>query len=274
VSRRSARYPASRWVSFVLGTPVNYQDPTGYKPRSRGGRLPCSVGPDGGGFFSLNVKARVDEAERYMDNTYDPMNTYVAAGIAIQCAGGDIPRNPFDADNSGTGIAQITENEAETGLGYPIYMYDENGQVKYKNGAPAVRSYGLRCLCDEQPLDPDHPNDAVTLMRRRIELVTSECKTAAGKCRDTDIYIAAALAQNGSGFTYDKMQGMKDKYWSEYNDPPVEKNWYNYFKWNNAQDTKVQLRRFNLVINELKSRGWYVPRINLAFIEYLKNMDK
>lgn len=50
------------------------------------------------------------------------MDTYVAAGIAIQCAGFD-ESNPY----SGTGIAQITQRQVETKLGETIYEYDADG---------------------------------------------------------------------------------------------------------------------------------------------------
>jgi hypothetical protein len=261
----------NRW-NYVQSNPINYQDPTGNF------RIPCPPG-----WRDWEVDSRVDEAEKYVFHTSDPMNTYVAAGIAIQCAGWDNPLNP----NSGVGIAQITKNEVETELESVIplttiwgtivyqkdkegnYVYDENGNPK-----PEVRSYGLRKRCPNGELeparDPNDPKDAVTLMKRRIEMVTDHCDD----CTATDIYIAAALAQNGSGFTYPKMQKVpriKPNRIKFYKNPKeINRDWFLYFEWNSIIDTKTQLIRFDMVIVELRSRRWIVPFIDTADIEELK----
>ncbi len=97
----------NRWM-YVQGNPVNYTDPTGM--------LPCVADPTsdkwtGKGWTNEDIKKRVDEAEKYVYHTSDPMDTYVAAGIAIQCAGTNFNT---DWNNSGSGIAQISLNQANT----------------------------------------------------------------------------------------------------------------------------------------------------------------
>jgi RHS repeat-associated protein len=95
--------------NYVQSNPINYQDPTGndrYPPP--GTRILCPSG-----WLSWDIKARVDEAEKYAPRIAgDEMSTYVAAGIAIQCAGTDFIRNA----SSSVGIAQISYPDAETEL--------------------------------------------------------------------------------------------------------------------------------------------------------------
>jgi hypothetical protein len=59
----------------------------------------------------------------------------------------------------------------------------------------------------------------------------------------------------------------------EFNNPLVNKEWFDYFKNNKKVDTVVQLIRFDLVINELRSRRWIVPYIDTRSIEILKNLQ-
>ncbi len=275
----------NRW-GYTEGNVVNYTDPTGKF------RVPCVAG-----WNAQAIRWRVDEAEKYVKQTSEYLDTYTAAGVAIQCAGWD---NPFDP-NSGVGISQVSRNQASTKWGRPIYEYIEvaSGRVggrslKFKvyvnkNGKliPVIRGYGLKLDCDQEPLDPNDPDDAVILMKRRIQLVTDECK----KCTDTDIYIAAALAQNGPGFSHvgmkeiPKMTDM-DKDWARktygiYPDntyPLVNRNWFSRFhedaKDNDMVNTKTQLNRFVLVVNELQMRGWPLPPIDTITIGILQRWQK
>jgi len=268
----------NKWI-YVEANPINYQDPTGKF------RIPCPAS-------WRNVRAvnrRVDEAEKYVQRTFDEIDTYVAAGIAIQCAGLDNPLDP----NSGLGIAQVSRNQAETPWGTPIYEYmndyEEAGNLTCRhqlyyinqgNKKPLIRGYGLR-LRREQPgedgiiekaLDPNDPQDAVMLMKRRITLVTNACVG----CLATDIYIAAALAQNGPGFTHINMRKMgklSPDMKSEY--PKITRNWFGYFAndWENDHsmvNTRLQLIRFEIVIHKLINRGWFVPVIDSEAIGKLK----
>ncbi len=269
----------NKWI-YVESNPVTYQDPTGKF------RIPCPASWRNG----RAINRRVDEAEKYVQRTFNEIDTYVAAGIAIQCAGLDNPLDP----NSGLGIAQVSRNQAETPWGNPIYAYmdeyDDSGNLTCRhqlyytdnqgNIKPLIRGYGLR-LGQAQPgedgtmekaLDPNNPQDAVTLMKRRIQLVTNACMG----CLATDIYIAAALAQNGPGFTHVDMKSIGELSLPMKNDyPDTAKNWFAFFKldWRgdpSMRDTKLQLIRFDLVIHKLITRGWFVPEINNEVINKLK----
>jgi hypothetical protein len=257
-----------------------YTDPTGM--------LPCVVDPTddkwtGKGWTDKDVKKRVDFAETYvpysLTDTYIGAGTYVAAGIAIQCAGTNVNRSLW---YSGKGIAQITEAQTFTEWGKPIYQYDwfhgcyvyerEGDAGKYildKNGnmIQVIRGYGLKRPEDKVPLDPNNVKDAVTLMKREIQLVTSAC---GGKCTPTDIYIAAALAQNGPGFSYVELQNMGKFSDVEIKKKGVFRDWFTYFQTAKTVNTKTQLNRFILVVNELKSRNWLVPYIEPTVIDKLK----
>jgi RHS repeat-associated protein len=248
----------NRWM-YVEGNPINYVDPTGYV------RKPCVLL---GGWDSQSVIARVDEAEKYVTRTSDPIDTYVAAGIAIQCAGYDRPFSSY----SGLGIAQITRKQAEIEWGKEI-----------KDIFGRFRGYGLRWRCPdgelEEELDPLNTQHAVILMKREIQLVLGACGS---KCTDTDKYIAAALAQNGPGFSYMALRKLPNMTSDERNkhdyDPDIKKNWFLYFR-DDAEDgdmvnTKTQLKRFILVVNELKRRSWIVPNIVSATIEELQKIGR
>lgn len=235
--------------NYAQSNPVNYRDPTGNF------RIICPSG-----WSNRAVRWRVDEAEKYVYHTSDPMDTYTAAGIAIQCAGWDNPFNP----NSGVGIAQVSKNQAETEWGKPVF--DKNGNI---------RGYGLRWGCPngelEEALDPNNNKDAVILMKRRIQLVTNECTN----CTATDIYIAAGLAQNGPGFTHINMRKMPKLTPDQRESFGIVMDWIGYFR-DDARDgdmvnTKIQLNRFILVVNELRRRRWNVPFVHSTTIERLKN---
>ena len=259
----------NRW-GYVRANPINAIDPSGH-------REPCFAG-----WGKLAVKWRVDEAEKYVSPTSDPIDTYTAAGIAIQCAGSDNPFNP----NSGVGPAQISQNQAETESGEPIYEYNiwgkqqyekEDGNIKLdKNGnpIPIIRGYGLRLRCLdgelEKVLDPNNSKNAAILMKRRIQLVTDECNG----CTSTDIYIAAGLAQNGPGFTHKNMRNgvaiIKPKVICSV---CISRDWKRWFEQGQPKNNQDQLWRFNLVINELISRGWSVPfDLDMTTIEDLPNV--
>ena len=264
----------NRWM-YTYGNPVNYTDPSG-NFRFIG----CVVTADtkGANWPQKEIDDRVDEAEKYVSKTSDPMDTYTAAGIAVQCAGNDA----WD-DYNGTGIAQISKKQATTEYGKKITTKELKGWKIVE----VVRGFGL-CKGDETPLDPNNTKDAVILMKRRIELVIQYCKVKGGKCTPTDNFIAASLAQNGPGFAQDAMgeigsltpqQKLDHKLVPLGQNPekigisPIEKNWYDAFTNRKAIDTTVQLNRFLHVIHELEARGWntdYVPWV----VDSIKNIKR
>lgn len=248
----------NRWM-YVEGNPINYTDATGHWLCVLD--LSGTGGWTGTGWTDKDIKKRVDIAEKYVSRTSDYMDTYVAAGIAVQCAGWNEKWN----DYSGLGIAQITRKQAETESGKKITDIWER-----------FRGYGL-CPAEElnKPLDPMNTKDAVILMKREIQLVTNECKG----CKNTDIYIAAGLAQNGPGFSYKEMQFLGELSSADQSKYLIKMNWFDRFKSdmekNSGVNTRTQLNRFTLVIKELQGRGWYVPDNQIDFswdtIEILRN---
>jgi hypothetical protein len=268
---------------YVEGNPINFTDPGGNY------RFPCVIDlSEKTGWSDQAIDTRVNEAEKYVSHTSDPIDTYTAAGIAIQCAGVDTFYDP----NNGQGIAQVSTKQAETEWGKPVYeynnqgsivpQYDTKGNIIYdKNGnpKPIIRGYGLRCPGDdpEKALDPYNNQDAVILMKRRIKLVTDACSN----CTDTDIYIAAALAQNGPGFSQIEINQMgivQEASRTSQIYKKINKDWINYFdssvKKGNSINTRTQLNRFVLVVNNLIMRGWKIPFVDSAVIEKLRYWEK
>jgi hypothetical protein len=234
---------------YVEGNPINYTDPAGNI------RIPCVAG-----WNAQAVGWRVDEAEKYVYHTSDPIDTYTAAGIAIQCAGWD---NPFDP-NSGVGIAQVSINQAETEREKEI----EGGD----------HGYGLRLCLDgvlEDVLDPNNNKDAVVLMKRRIQQVTNRCLN----CSSTDIFIAAGLAQNGPGFNWENMKDLVNGVYGKRIPPKIPYEitneitipWRKYWDYPgvDSRDTSLQLQGFAKVTRELQARRWIVPYVDWTEIDNL-----
>ena len=260
------------------GNPINLVDPSGNHP---GGPPPPSRNICNPFWDAGAVKSRVDEAERYMSldrRGYSyTIDTYTAAGIAIQCAGWD-----GLTDDSGMGGAQISNNQVKETYGISVGPEKSN------------RGYGLKCFIPIGAKDdgscsicmtPDEMKDnygefyeayyqlenehdqttkkwAVIYMRRRLQIVTNTCQDAG--CSQTDIYIAAALAQNGPGFTKFNLDNWFLVKKNRIDEGGVTLNWKYWFEHNhdNADDTSDQLSRFILVTDELKRRGWYVPNVS------------
>lgn len=209
------------------------------------------------------------------------MNTYTAAGIGVQCFSKD-----QEDEYSGRGMAQITDKQVETEYGRIIKVGDTprgSGVRCYipvgslDNGTCSicvtrdqmVQSYG-RLFHEYFQLEDKHDQTdgywAQIYMRRRIQQVVDHCKN----CSETDIFIAAALGQNGSGFDWRSAEevsivGASNKSnkwrtekkgpidWNGYFDERIQKSpkgWY---------DTSNQLNIFANIVWRLKNKGWYVP---------------
>jgi hypothetical protein len=122
----------NRW-NYVHSNPVNYLDPTGKRP----------VCVFWAGWNQASIEKRVDYAEKIVSpNSSDEINTYVAAAIAIQCAGRDEWRNK----NSGIGSAQITQNQATTKYGEAIPERNWRGDIIARPpAATKTRRWPVRC---------------------------------------------------------------------------------------------------------------------------------
>jgi len=254
-----------RWT-YANGNPLRYIDSSGREPREL-----CPWW-----WNEWAVNKRVDEAEKYVSHTSNPMDTYTAAGIAIQCAGWD--RRTAD---SGKGAAQISDNQVETPYG--VLVGDNRGHglrcyIKIGgNGCP-------ECLTEQElnkkdperklyvlegPHDQRDPKWAAIYMRRRIQLVTNRCID----CSSTDIFIAAGLAQNGPGFNLDQMKDLVNTVHGPRLVPKTPNGatipWRQYWKIAKRKNTSTQLWRFTKVIRELRDRRWIVPDVDWVEIDYL-----
>jgi hypothetical protein len=159
----------------------------------------------------------------------------------------------------------------------------------------AVRGYGLRCyipigssdtsLCNcltprdikqmtveqrkvfENTYELESPHDpvketkwAVEYMRRRIKQVLDTCNYGKINCSETDKFIIAALAQNGSGFTIANIdQSIKTS-----TDPLFliggKIQWKVYFpSQGNEAEFKTQLKLFYDFALGLNKDGYYLP---------------
>jgi hypothetical protein len=195
----------------------------------------------------------------------DALNTYVAAGVAVQSQWynpvTDSPYSPYvlfkylfmQGDyNTGLGICQVSNAAMNTPYGE---------KIEYPNGEKKGVGLGLAGQ------DQTRPAVAVSAMRRRITVVTEKCPDS--KCSSTDIFIAAALAQNGD-LTQSTLL-----YWRlNYSTTPITPNgskidWKKFFEGADQEGqhhARFQLKLFYNDAIELRNRGWYLPEIAEAEI--------
>jgi hypothetical protein len=218
------------------------------------------------------------------------MNTYTAGGIGVQCYGTNLN---LSLHNSGEGIGQISDNQIKTPYGEKVEGNRGTGLLCYlvrkvihnvdipcticKSYDEMVKEYGVGNFELEDEHDQNDPAWGVIYMRRRIQQVVNACDN---KCTSTDKFIAAALAQNGPGFTHFELTqtvlNTKPKYPSDLyryltSDGEVTSingvtaDWARYFvKRNKPDDTYKQLNLFAQVVFGLHANhsgflGWYVP---------------
>ena len=178
--------------------------------------------------------------------------TYSIAGIGVQ--------NPifptrnflflsmFASDYTGLGLAKVTNAQMTTPHGERIGNRDNQ------------RGFGLGMGGRWDQLSPII---AVEAMKERIQLRTEMCDD---KCTSTDIFLAAALGQNGPGFTPDNMSdllGAKD-YTPRSEGGTHSLNWA---KWLNNPLTspgdiasnKSLIAQFAGNVLYLQDQGWDVP---------------
>jgi RHS repeat-associated protein len=241
--------------NYVQSNPINYADPSGYD------RASCDKEPSS----SKNIA--------YIENNVnlaksDWLNTYTAAGIAVQCwrdkwrydEGKRIDPD-YNEDYAGFGPAQITNKGTSTLYGRWIEDPKHPGDKGYNRG------YGLRCYIPviylrlpkevqfelakscafcflkkqiagitnfdqyfaPEPIYDQRNIDAATIyLKRMLQLTVNACK--AKGCTATDIYIAVALAQNGPGFSYVDMNGATNSSAEVYKNDHIRIDWYSRFR--------------------------------------------
>lgn len=265
---------------YVYANPINLFDPSGLH-----GAPPECMFND----FAKNVKYIEENAGSYL-NKSNWLDTYTAAGIAVQCWAIGISNND---DYDGYGPSQITNMQVSTSWGSVI---DEDGNI---------RGYGLRCyivtkliprdryitscICEDEKymintygvgnyrLEPLHDQNemkwAVEYMRRQLKLITDVCERDR-RCRPTDKFIAAALGQNGPGFNIVNMKTDVPDLPEINRTPDYKLNWKAFFR-NDASllriNTQVQLSRFNQAIQALITENWLVPSRDTGYINQLIN---
>ena len=263
----------NRW-NYVQSNPTNLIDPSGYRGCTR---EPPSKNSE---YIETNVAPFLKK--------WNWLDTYTAAGIAVQCWRDKWPWTINDDDPYGAiGPGQITTKQAETPYGEYIENPKNPGHESDNRGYgllcyivnKAVSSFAVTtlCVCDneksiqekvasgeyvsyreEKPLDPSTMSGAVELMKRRIKLVTDKC--LAKGCSETDVYIAAALAQNGSGFTIFNLDNWllvnKNRFYDF--EKGITIDWFEWFRSGQDIDTTEQLRRFKSATDSLTT--WYYPR--------------
>ena len=119
--------------NYVQSNPINYTDPTGHFGMGSNG---CGLI----GYFSPYYAAVNYVDKNVTLSKSDWLNTYTAAGIAVQCWAGTIQDLIVrEADYSGLGPGQIANKWAST----PYGEWIEN--PKYPGKESESRGYGLRC---------------------------------------------------------------------------------------------------------------------------------
>jgi RHS repeat-associated protein/uncharacterized repeat protein (TIGR01451 family) len=164
--------------SYGLNNPIRYNDPTGHEPGDCYDRGYCLK-------FSSYSGASATWAQKYGKKSYGGyLQTYALAGIAVQNPNWVRPKwlPKKDGIYTGEGIAKVTDAEMRTPYGAPIT--DSKGKF---------RGIGLGMRLSDQ----NDTSTAVEAMMTRIVLRTNACDD---KCTSTDIFLAAALGQNGPFF--------------------------------------------------------------------------
>lgn len=266
----------NRW-GYVEGNPINLTDPSGK----------CV-------FWPPSWNAGKVESKIYHLSKLNWLNTYTAAGLAMQCWGEGIdgtPENPFPRkiERDEKGWPKIVEHNDSWGPAQVSYEQtlkpygtDDNLRCYVLKNAPnAVRiCLTLNQLKDdclfsdhlvlEPPLDPHSWRDAAILMGRRIQqAINATCNDM--DCKNTDRYIIAAMAQNGPGFLGFASNYEKREYKLPTNNITSHVfDWEKYYKKAKKIDTSEQLSRFTEAIQGFRAKDWYIPKdINVEYINFL-----
>jgi len=197
------------------------------------------------------------------------LNTYTAAGLAIESnfyrgwiegtRGSLYARFVKQPDYWGTGlgICNISDAQMETVWGEPVMQADG-------------KQYGGHMGLGYKGLDQEDLDIAVMAMRSKIMSVTNQCYVEG--CSETDIFVAAALAE-GSNLFADQLRILIKNYRKEPSSPNgMALNWNKYIT-----DTPSRIHasyQINLFRNDVRllhsyNADWYIPDINWADVNEL-----
>lgn len=183
------------------------------------------------------------------------MATYAIAAIGVQnphITRWYIPKawgkiNP----HTHLGIAKVSDKEMNTPYGDPIWDSDVHTKEHF-------RGYGLGMNGQNQK----KPAVAVEAMTRRIQIVTNECDV---RCTSTDIFLVAALTQNGPGFNRQNLNVlMRGK---DYIPRPTggtySLDWGTFIQSSDSakenKNNQALIAQFASNVLYLESQGWDVP---------------
>lgn len=276
----------NRWM-YGYGNPVKYTDPSGNKPGW----------PECVNTTPLN-RINIEYADKNVNlDKSNWLNTYTAAGIAVQCWADLWPVKPWEADQSGQGPAQISNFQVSAPYGETVKLIGggENGfgircylRIGLSKNPPCTYCFTEDELEKMVPevrekyvLEPIHDQKDITwatiYMKRKIMAVTKACR---GKCTSTDLFVAASLGQ-GSGFTPQNMSEVSnpnpddvDKlYRIPLDERGVSIHWLRYFvDRRDPHATSAELNRFAIAVQGLVAKGWALPpeRINWQYIASIR----
>jgi len=250
--------------NYTYSNPINLTDPSGHKPPVPNYEW-CVVGLLQMTFIYYDMIADIYglcTVTKLMEpKPGDYINTYTAAGVAIQSqwytpwvdSRGSLYYRfqPHDFYGSGLGLCNISDAQMQTAWGKKI---------------PGNDGFGLGLI----GLDQEDPKVAVEAMKRRILLVTEA--DICTHCSSTDIFIAAALAQNSDLFP-SNMKTLRNKY--RLNPLPSDPkkttfDWNAFFKDEGAPDHVYrQIKSFKMDVQALHDHNedWYVPDIDWTEID-------
>ena len=247
--------------SYVINNPIRYTDASGHSWDDCGDRsgYRCKIHMRKVGKLKADWEKLepniygMNLAIPYANKLDGYLSTYAVAGIGVQ--------NPFLArtgwrgtiamiwgwavtgGNTGLGIAKVTRNQIDADYGEEVYSGDD------------FRGYGLG-MKGENPFDN---HTAVQAMMRRIQIRTEHCDD---KCTNTDLFLAAALGQNGPGFTTDNMDALM--HGEDYKPRPKgtthSLDWGSFISDSNKADTlRFHIAQFASNVEYLQGEGWDVP---------------
>jgi hypothetical protein len=262
--------------NYTNSNPINFTDPTGNHPADGCGDLATALNQVNSGQPDYRGLCIVQKLMKPDPN--DDINTYVAAGVAIESQlynpGTDTRDsynnwinklfNPFDPYHTGLGICNISDKQMQTPFGEPI---DEPGKDNHQLGL------GLG------DVDQELPRVAVRAMKRRILAVINnqDPKFKCTKCSVTDEFILAAHAEASNFYIKDilVLQSKPFRRTSPGGPNDVQFDWMKFFQSNHSVDFSTRhIKLFYQDIQELrkKSTDWAVPAgLNWTELQSLSN---
>jgi RHS repeat-associated protein len=236
--------------SYAANNPLRFRDPSGHTV-DEGDGTGCSTCR----FPKYNWYTR--KAQSYASKSGGFMSTYAVAAIGAQ--------NPYLTrfylpkgvgqylPYTGLGIAKVTDKQMNSPYG--AVVKDANGKF---------RGYGLGM----EGQDQTDPNVAVEAMMKRMQIVMAACDE---KCTSTDLFLVAALSENGPGFNLTNMDDIM--HGNDYRPRPTGTShsidWTTFISSGEAQSVKDNqwlIGHFASNVIFLQDNGWDVPEMDWSYV--------